>query len=117
MKKSPLAFLKDQSTKLPPVATADLNGKTVVVTGANVGLGFEAAKHFARMNPSKLILGCRSEEKGKNAVDSEFWHSVNMPPGLTFTLRNQGRYGLPRRRAMALGPREVLFRYRVRGQA
>lgn len=71
MKKSFLGFLKDQFTSLPPVTTADLTGKTVVVTGANVGLGFEASKHFARMNPGKLILACRSEEKGKAAVASE----------------------------------------------
>jgi retinol dehydrogenase 12 len=71
MKKGFLPFVKDQFTTLPPLATADLTGKTVVVTGANVGLGFEASKHFARMNPGRLILACRSEEKGKTAVASK----------------------------------------------
>ncbi|THV00233.1 short-chain dehydrogenase [Dendrothele bispora CBS 962.96] len=52
---------------MPPVITADLTGKTVIVTGANVGIGFEAAKHFARMNPEKLIIVCRSQEKGDEA--------------------------------------------------
>ncbi|THV00238.1 short-chain dehydrogenase [Dendrothele bispora CBS 962.96] len=52
---------------MPPVITADLTGKTVIVTGANVGIGFEAAKHFARMNPEKLIIVCRSKEKGDEA--------------------------------------------------
>ena len=46
----------------------DLTGKTVVVIGANVGLGFEAAKHFAAMNPKRLVLGCRSQEKGQAAL-------------------------------------------------
>ncbi|KAF5309362.1 hypothetical protein D9611_013999 [Ephemerocybe angulata] len=68
MKKGICDFIKDQNTKVPPVATADLTGKTVVVVGANAGLGFEATKHFARMNPGKLILACRSEERGSAAV-------------------------------------------------
>lgn len=55
----------------PSVTHVDLSGKTVIVLGANVGLGFEAAKHFARMNPGKLILACRSQEKGEAALTSE----------------------------------------------
>jgi FlaA1/EpsC-like NDP-sugar epimerase len=56
---------------MPPVVTADLAGKTVVVTGANMGLGFEAAKHLARMNPRKLIIAVRSQEKGQETVKGE----------------------------------------------
>ncbi len=63
-----LDFVRDQWTPIPPVVTADLEGKTVVVTGANTGLGFEAVKHFARMNPGKLILACRSQRKGDAAL-------------------------------------------------
>ena len=66
------ALIKDQWTTVPPVAKADLKDKTVIVTGANVGLGFEAAKHFARMNPGKLILACRNKEKGEAAVNGLF---------------------------------------------
>jgi NAD(P)-dependent dehydrogenase (short-subunit alcohol dehydrogenase family) len=62
-------FIRNQWTISPPVAKADLSGKTVIVTGANIGLGFEAAKHFARMNPGKLILACRSEQKGRAALN------------------------------------------------
>ncbi|KAF8350273.1 hypothetical protein F5887DRAFT_423188 [Amanita rubescens] len=54
--------------QFPPVVTADLERKTVVVTGANTGLGFEASKHFARMNPGKLILACRSQQRGEAAL-------------------------------------------------
>jgi FlaA1/EpsC-like NDP-sugar epimerase len=57
---------------MPPVVTADLTGKTVVVTGANIGLGFEAAKHLARMNPKKLIIAVRSKEKGEETVKGEY---------------------------------------------
>ncbi|TCD62834.1 hypothetical protein EIP91_006347 [Steccherinum ochraceum] len=46
-----------------PVIQKDLTGQTIIVTGCNVGLGLEAAKHFARMRPHKLIGTCRSEDK------------------------------------------------------
>jgi NAD(P)-dependent dehydrogenase (short-subunit alcohol dehydrogenase family) len=42
------------------------------VTGGNVGLGREAARHFVRLGASKVILACRSVEKGEVAkVDIE----------------------------------------------
>ena len=55
-----------------PVLHADLSGRTVVVIGSNVGIGFEAAKHFAEMNPKRLIVTCRSQEKGDQTVQSQF---------------------------------------------
>ncbi|KXN83073.1 WW domain-containing oxidoreductase [Leucoagaricus sp. SymC.cos] len=69
VKKSMLSFIRDQYTKVPPVVQADLKGKTVIIVGANAGLGFEAAQHFARMGAGKLILACRSKEKGQAAVE------------------------------------------------
>jgi retinol dehydrogenase-12 len=71
MKMGLWAFIKIQLFVKPkPVVTADLQGKTVVVLGANTGLGFEASKHFATMNPGRLILACRSQNKGQAAVES-----------------------------------------------
>ena len=64
-------FIQDQWGKVAPVEHVDLSGKTVVVVGANVGLGFEAAKHFASMNPERLVLGCRSQEKGQAALQGK----------------------------------------------
>ncbi|KAJ7762987.1 hypothetical protein B0H16DRAFT_504467 [Mycena metata] len=61
--------IRDQFTPQPPVAKADLTGKTVLVVGANTGLGFEAAQHFAKMNPGLLILACRSESRGQAALE------------------------------------------------
>ncbi|KAK0476366.1 hypothetical protein IW261DRAFT_1339715 [Armillaria novae-zelandiae] len=61
-------FVADQTGPVPDVVTADLSGKTLVLIGASAGLGFEAAKHFARMNPARLILTARDEAKGKRAL-------------------------------------------------
>jgi NAD(P)-dependent dehydrogenase (short-subunit alcohol dehydrogenase family) len=47
---------------------ADLSGKTFVVTGANSGIGFEAARALAKKG-GRVVLACRSLEKGQAAVD------------------------------------------------
>ncbi|KAJ3014450.1 hypothetical protein HKX48_005134 [Thoreauomyces humboldtii] len=44
-----------------------LAGRTVIVTGANVGLGLWAAIHLGRLSPSKLILAVRTPSKGETA--------------------------------------------------
>ncbi|KAJ7160952.1 hypothetical protein C8R46DRAFT_1284743 [Mycena filopes] len=69
MKLTIWSAVKGQFNKLPPVAKVDLTGKTVLVLGANTGLGFEASKHFALMNPGRLILACRSQSKGQAALE------------------------------------------------
>ncbi len=64
-------FAFEQYARLPPVlqASPSLAGRTVMVTGATSGIGFETAKHFAEMHPERLILGCRNEEKGRKAIE------------------------------------------------
>lgn len=52
----------------PPVVKADLSGKTVAVIGCNTGIGLETAKHFATMNPARVICACRSQEKAEATV-------------------------------------------------
>jgi retinol dehydrogenase 12 len=69
---SALGFFRSQFTRLPPVYHVNLTGKTVVVTGSNVGLGLETAKYFARMNPANLILAVRSKSKGNAALAGSF---------------------------------------------
>nr|ADD38866.1 Retinol dehydrogenase 11 [Lepeophtheirus salmonis] len=47
----------------------DIKGKTVIITGANTGLGYDAALTMADRN-AKLILACRNSEKGNKAVQT-----------------------------------------------
>ena len=47
----------------------DLAGKVIIVTGANSGIGFEAAKEFARSH-AQVILACRSMAKAQVALDA-----------------------------------------------
>lgn len=45
----------------------DLTGKVIVITGANSGIGFEAAKEFARKG-AQVVLACRSMDKAQEAL-------------------------------------------------
>ncbi|MDH5670568.1 MAG: oxidoreductase [Myxococcales bacterium] len=44
----------------------DLSGKTVLITGANSGIGFEAARAFAGKS-AEVVLACRSLERAQRA--------------------------------------------------
>ncbi len=46
----------------------DQAGRTAIVTGSNTGLGLEIAKALARRG-AKVVVACRSQEKGREAVD------------------------------------------------
>jgi NAD(P)-dependent dehydrogenase (short-subunit alcohol dehydrogenase family) len=53
-----------------PWSTADmpdLTGKVIIVTGANSGIGYEAAKAFARKR-AQVVLACRNQEKADAAL-------------------------------------------------
>lgn len=48
---------------------AEQNGKTVLITGGNSGIGLETARVLSMKN-AEVILTARSDEKGRNAVES-----------------------------------------------
>ena len=60
-------FIRDQWTQLPLPNESDFKGGIYVVTGANTGLGFEAAQHLVRLNASRVILAVRSLSRGEAA--------------------------------------------------
>ncbi|KAL3476744.1 NAD(P)-binding protein [Aspergillus californicus] len=57
-----LLFTKLQ---LPPAST--INGRTILITGANTGLGREAARHALALGAGTVILGVRTMSKGEEA--------------------------------------------------
>ncbi|KAF6819077.1 short-chain dehydrogenase reductase family [Colletotrichum sojae] len=59
-------FFKSQFKTLP-YPSENCSGRTVIVTGSNVGLGLEAARHFVRLNAAKVVLAVRSTDKGEAA--------------------------------------------------
>jgi len=45
----------------------DLTGKTIIITGANAGIGLETAKILAKMGKPQIILACRDIQKARSA--------------------------------------------------
>ena len=78
-------YLYSQMIFHPPYPTKKYTGETIIVTGSNVGLGLEAARHFVRLDAKKVILAVRNLDKGEGAKKSieesekragvvEVWH-------------------------------------------
>eukprot|EP00795_Rhopilema_esculentum_P003438 gene3438-1813_t len=59
--------------KVPPLCTNvnSLYGKTVIITGANTGIGKEVSKELAKRK-ARVILACRDVEKGRKAAREIF---------------------------------------------
>jgi len=62
-------FLHSQLFRTPQFPTQSFADQTVIITGANVGLGLEAARHFFRLNCAKLIIAVRTVSKGQTAKE------------------------------------------------
>ncbi|KAJ3399780.1 hypothetical protein CcCBS67573_g03520 [Chytriomyces confervae] len=60
-------FLYSQLFVTPPVPQHDFSGETVIIVGANIGLGLEAARHIARLKAGHLVLAVRTQSKGETA--------------------------------------------------
>ena len=57
-----------QKRGLPLLVTRETcSGRTYIVTGANTGLGFEAAKHLALVGAAKVVLAVRNLAAGEAA--------------------------------------------------
>ena len=75
------AFIHRQFIYTPPVPTASFKGKTVIVTGSNVGLGKEACRWMVRLGASQVIIACRNIEKGEAAAE-DIQKSTSCPPNI-----------------------------------
>ncbi|KAK6397943.1 hypothetical protein LTR95_019486, partial [Oleoguttula sp. CCFEE 5521] len=62
------SFLHSQLLVTPKSPKTDCTGRTIIVTGANTGLGKEAARHIVRLNADRVIITARDASKGAAAV-------------------------------------------------
>ncbi|KAI0426547.1 putative short-chain dehydrogenase/reductase family protein [Xylaria sp. FL1042] len=65
-----LSYFRSQLLLKLPIPSTSFSGLTIIVTGANSGLGLEAARHLVRLNAAKVILAVRDLKKGAAAKAS-----------------------------------------------
>ena len=55
--------------RIPPTPPGtSMAGLTAIVTGGNIGLGFETARQYLTLKASRVIITVRSEFKGQEAI-------------------------------------------------
>ncbi|KAH6620970.1 putative short-chain dehydrogenase [Chaetomium sp. MPI-SDFR-AT-0129] len=64
-----MGFLWSQLFVTLPYPTGSYTGQIIIITGGNAGLGKEAARHYARLGATKIILAVRSIDKGLSAKE------------------------------------------------
>lgn len=64
------SFLNSQLHAKLPLPTKKFTDQIIIVTGSNVGLGLEAARHLVRLGAAKVVLAVRSLPKGEAAAES-----------------------------------------------
>ena len=56
---------------IPPTPkSTSLEGKTVIVTGGNSGIGLEAARQFLTLKAERVIITARDDRKGDEAINA-----------------------------------------------
>lgn len=65
-----MGFFYSQTFVRPPYPIRSFEGETVIITGANVGLGLEAARHIVRLGAERVIMGVRNVKAGEEAKES-----------------------------------------------
>ncbi|KAJ5711008.1 hypothetical protein N7488_005164 [Penicillium malachiteum] len=90
--KSSLAAFWWASKNPTPDPTTSFAGKAALITGANAGLGFEAATKFAALGASKLIFGVRSLQRGQEAKSKIEQKTGCKPDVIQFFQLDMGSY-------------------------
>ncbi|KAH6695373.1 hypothetical protein F5X68DRAFT_227354 [Plectosphaerella plurivora] len=62
-----------------PEATSTISEETIIVTGANTGLGYESSLHLLRIGVGKLIMAVRDRKKGEAAREA-LLHATGREP-------------------------------------
>jgi len=123
MKPNPLPFVAEKwHGVLAPSAL--FTSRTIIVTGSNVGLDFEAAVQFTSLGAEKVILPVRNEAKGEAAKQHieartrcrdvvEVWQ-LDMDSFMSITsFANQVHHELPRFDVVVLNagasPKDLLY--------
>eukprot|EP00546_Thalassionema_frauenfeldii_P015824 CAMPEP_0178916874 /NCGR_PEP_ID=MMETSP0786-20121207/12909_1 /TAXON_ID=186022 /ORGANISM="Thalassionema frauenfeldii, Strain CCMP 1798" /LENGTH=113 /DNA_ID=CAMNT_0020590313 /DNA_START=91 /DNA_END=429 /DNA_ORIENTATION=- len=57
------------TTTITTTNDADDAAKVAIVTGSNTGVGYETAKALVNDHGYKVVIACRSPEKGKRACE------------------------------------------------
>jgi NAD(P)-dependent dehydrogenase (short-subunit alcohol dehydrogenase family) len=65
-----MSFLKTQFTTIPAITPVNLTGCTVLITGANAGIGLETAREILKSKPQRLITAVRNLQRGNAAAMS-----------------------------------------------
>ena len=76
------AFLKKQAHFKDDLSKADLSGKVVAITGANSGIGLEAARALHKQGATVHLI-CRDRERGEKArqqLQAEYTAAHPAPP-------------------------------------
>lgn len=77
------------TTKWTEADIPDQSGKTVLITGANSGLGLHSAKVLAGKG-ARILLACRDAERGKAALSEVAANSVTEPELVELDLADLG---------------------------
>jgi retinol dehydrogenase 12 len=60
-------FIRAQLTRIPRITPVNLSACTVLITGANSGLGLAASREVLMSSPKRLILAVRNLDEGNKA--------------------------------------------------
>ncbi|KAK5656733.1 hypothetical protein OQA88_4281 [Cercophora sp. LCS_1] len=89
--------------KNPPLdPTVSFSGKTVLVTGCNTGLGFEAALKYSSLGADKLILAVRSVQKGEDTKARILAKTGRDPSSISYLLVDLSTFASVQQFAIAL---------------